>query len=60
MKIILVLAYVSMYGVSSIETYERTDMQECRKEAKSWYDQVRVGSGRAWCDKVAIRRKEHE
>lgn len=52
MKILLIIAYVSMHGVPSIQTYERTELVSCRKEATTVYNQVKVGSARAWCAKV--------
>ena len=58
MKIVLVLAYLSMYGEPRIEIHTRADYAACRKEAAAWFKQVKAGSGRAWCEKVIDGRKE--
>lgn len=52
MKILLVVAYLSMYGEPSIRLYEQPDMTSCRKMATTIYQNVRAGSARAWCQKV--------
>lgn len=55
MKIVLVIAYLSMYGEPRIERHYRTDMVTCRKEATAYFNNVRVGTARAWCAKVLER-----
>ncbi|MFA7290940.1 MAG: hypothetical protein WC023_01705 [Rhodocyclaceae bacterium] len=53
MKTLLVIAYLSMFGEPSIKTYVRTDWNECRREASEFMKQIRAGSARAWCQRVA-------
>ena len=53
MKILLVVAYLSMYGEPSIRLYEQSDMASCRKMATTIYQNVRAGSARVWCQKIA-------
>lgn len=55
MKIVLVIAYLSIYGEPRIEIHQRDNMTACRKEATAYYKQVRAGSARAWCEKVISR-----
>lgn len=52
MKILLIIAYVSMAGEPRIDVHPRADMSECRREATMVYNKVRAGSVRAWCVKV--------
>lgn len=52
MKTLLIIAYVSMFGIPSIETHERQDMRQCRKEATEIYKKVRAGTVRAWCVRI--------
>lgn len=52
MKTILVVAYLSLYGVPSINTYFRSDMRECRREATRIFNNVRAGTARVWCAKT--------
>lgn len=56
MKILLVTAYLSMLGVPQIAVYERADMAACKKEATTWFNQLKAGSGRAWCKEVATNQ----
>jgi hypothetical protein len=53
-KILLTIAYLSAQGVPQINVYERDDWAACNAEAKVWFDKLRVGSGRAWCKKIAV------
>lgn len=57
MKILLVVAYLSMYGEPHIEVHPRTDLAACRTEATAWFKRIRVGSGRAWCENVINGRE---
>ena len=57
MKIVLVIAYLSMFGDVRIERHDRTDWNECRKEATAYFNKVRVGTARAWCAKVVERNR---
>ena len=52
MKTVLVVAYLSLYGVPSINTYFRSDMRECRREATRIFNNVRAGTARVWCARV--------
>ena len=53
MKILLVVAYLSARGLPHITIHERTDMTQCRAEATQLFNQVRVGTVRVWCARVA-------
>ena len=52
MKVLLVVAYLSMGGVPHIEIHERPDLATCRAEATKIFNTVRAGSTRAWCAKI--------
>ena len=52
MKTLLIVAYVSIFGVPSIEAIERQDMRQCRKEATEIYNKVKAGTVRAWCVRI--------
>ena len=52
MKVLLVIAHLSMSGVPHIEIHERPDLVTCRAEATKIFNQVRAGSVRSWCAKI--------
>lgn len=54
MKLILTLAYLSMFGESNMETYDYSayGMEECRRVAAEWKIRIKAGSGSAWCKYV--------
>ena len=52
MKIVLIIAYISMQGVPSIKVQDMPDRDTCNKMAKEVFNQVKTGSVRAWCHRV--------
>lgn len=52
MKTLLIVAYVSIFGVPSIEAIERQDMRQCKAEATEIYNKVKAGTVRAWCVRI--------
>ena len=52
MKTLLIVAYVSIFGVPSIEAIERHDMRQCRNEATEIFNKVKAGTVRAWCVRI--------
>ena len=52
MKVLLVVAYLSVTGVPKIETHEMQSMPECRSMATQVFNRVKAGSVRSWCAKV--------
>ena len=52
MKVLLVVAYLSVTGVPQIKTHEMASMSECRSMATTMYNRVKAGSVRSWCAKV--------
>ena len=52
MKIVLIIAYISMQGVPSIKVHDMPDRDTCNKMAKEVFKQVKAGSVRAWCHNV--------
>ena len=52
MKVLLVVAYLSVTGVPKIETHEMQSMSECRSMATQVFNRVKAGSVRSWCAKV--------
>ena len=57
-KIILTVAYLSMFGKPCIETTPFEDRVTCQKEATKIYNQVRAGTTRAWCAKVMTHENQ--
>lgn len=55
MKILLVIAYLSMDGQPSIQVHVQPDRPTCLKVATQVYKNVRAGSVRAWCHKVVAK-----
>lgn len=58
MKIILIVAYISLHGVPSIDLYERDDMKQCRQEAQFIFNAIKAGTGRSWCARVIDHRSK--
>jgi hypothetical protein len=56
MKIVLVIAYLSMFGEPSISVHPRTDMNACRQEAATYFKRIQAGSARAWCQKIVEKQ----
>lgn len=56
MKIILIIASVTMFGVPRIETHDMPDMKTCQTTAKQVFNKVKVSSARVWCNKVIEKR----
>ena len=52
MKTVLVVAYLSMFGESSITVTEMLSWKECNVQAKAVYNKVKVGRARAWCQRI--------
>lgn len=52
MKTVLVVAYLSMFGESSITVTEMPSWKECNEQAKATYAKVKVGTARAWCQRI--------
>lgn len=52
MKIVLAVAYLSMFGEASITVTEFPTMKECQVEAKRIFNNVKAGSARVWCKSV--------
>lgn len=52
MKILLISAYVTLFGEAFINTYPMTSMEECNKKAAEIFKNVKAGSARVWCQKV--------
>ena len=60
MKVVLVIAYLSMFGEPDIAVHTRTDFSACQKEALTIFKKVRAGSARVWCERVIDgERNEH-
>lgn len=52
MKIVLIIAYISMHGVPSIKVHDMPNRDTCNEMAKEVFKQVKAGSVRAWCHRV--------
>ena len=52
MKVILISAYVTLFGDAFINTYPMTSMAECNAKAAEIFKNVKAGSARVWCHKV--------
>ena len=47
MKVVLIVAYVSMHGVPFIQLHDMPDRAACNREAKQIFKNVKAGSVRA-------------
>ena len=52
MKIVLIVAYISMHGVPFINLHDMPDRETCNREAKQIFKNIKAGSVRAWCHRV--------
>ena len=52
MKVVLIVAYVSMHGVPFIQLHDMPDKATCNREAKQIFKNVKAGTVRAWCHNV--------
>ena len=56
MKILLIVASVTMFGKPYIDTAERDDWKACNAEAKAKMQSIKVSSARVWCAKVIDKK----
>ena len=49
MKVVLIVAYVSMHGVPFINLHDMPDRDTFNREAKQIFKNVKASTVRAWC-----------
>ena len=52
MKVVLIVAYVSMHGAPFINLHDMPDKATCNREAKQIFKNVKASTVRAWCHNV--------